>query len=64
MKFLRNKESLDRLLQQSLNYVKHNHVQSNFQHCLLLTVSRRLAVQARIYVSTEHTNRYGGPVST
>lgn len=47
MKFLRNKESLDRLLQQSLNYVKHNHVQSNFQHCLLLTVSRRLAVQAR-----------------
>ena len=47
MKFLRNKESLDRLLQQSLNYVKHNHVQSNFQHRLLLTVSRRLAVQAR-----------------
>lgn len=47
MKFLRNKKRLDQLLQQSLNYVKHNHVQSNFQHGLLLTVSRRLAVQAR-----------------
>lgn len=47
MKFLRNKKRLHRLLQQSLNYVKHNHVQSNFQHCLLLTVSRRLAVQAK-----------------
>ena len=47
MKFLRNIKGLDRLLQQSLNYVKHNHVQSNFQYRLLLTVSRRLAVQAR-----------------